>query len=176
MTTPEDSPNRDQRITLRVTEAERAAIEESAEAADRSVSEHIRQTATDGAAAKPRVPPINEEVWEKLAPVGSNLNQIATRANKFRKRLADSRLSAELVERAIEILSAVGETADELREQVALLRRELYGAAPLAMAADVLEDYRQAANTGQLDMDADKLGAVATYLRELDERRREEAK
>jgi hypothetical protein len=176
MTTPEDSPNRDQRITLRVTEAERAAIEESAEAADRSVSAHIRETATEGSDTRWRVPPVNNEIWYKFddSNLPSNLNQIAAQANAFRARVADSPLSPELVERAVEILSAVGDTADELRDLLERVRTDLRGTEPLDLAADVLEDYRQATRTGRLDLDAEKLSTVAAYLRALAERRREE--
>lgn len=163
----EDSPNRDQRITLRVTEAERAAIADAAEAANRSMSEHIRQTAADANTARPRVPPINREAWEELARLAANLNQIAKRANELRARFANHEPTDDWASRAVSQLFSVLDFTDEMTARIHSVRRSLYAAAPLKLAADTLADYQRAANAGQIDVAPDRIASILEALCDL---------
>lgn len=177
MSESSSSPKRDERVSARVTKEEKAAIEQAADKADRSISAHIRQAASTGSDSRMRVPPINKDVWRDLAPLSSNLNQIARTANRIQKRIDDAHLPDDLLGKAENIAGVLREVlarADELAEQVAALRRDLLGAAPLELAADVLDDYRSATQLGTVDFDPDKLSRVASYLRELAEYELEE--
>lgn len=166
---PSTSGSRDEMITLRVSAAERAAIEEAAEEAGRTVSAHIRQAATDPDSARPRVPKVNRETWTELAPVFGNLNQLTYQTHRFRQALHDRGVSESWARRAVALFEEVAELVDELREDVQTLRRELSGAAPLELAAATLEDWRRAANTGRLEVDRERLARLAAELRTLSE-------
>ena len=163
------SESRDDMITLRVSAAERTAIEAAAEEAGRTVSAHIRQAATDSESARPRVPAINREAWEDLARGFANLNQLTYQTHRFRQTLKNCGASESWTREVFELFEEVGELVDRLRGEVQAVRRELYGAEPLVMAADNLDSWRRTANAGHLEADREWLAGLASDLRGLAE-------
>ena len=158
--------SRDRHITIRVTDDEHEEIRAAAEEADRSMSSHLRQSALSSGST--RVPPINETAWEQLAPVASNLNQLARRANRFRRHLEEvDDINHDTRKALVGLMTSTRKTVREMTEAVQDLRRDLYGAAPLDLAADVLDDWRRAVNLGRIDVDGDRLAELVDELREL---------
>lgn len=101
---PKSSP-----ITVRLTAAERALLDERA--GPRGVGEYLRALVFNRRARLPRqVPAVNAAAWTALAPVVANLNQLARHANEG--RVVDGDLLPVL---------------DEMRSRVVALRAALLG-------------------------------------------------
>jgi uncharacterized protein (DUF1778 family) len=158
-----DDGRRDSMITVRVSESERATIESAAEEAGRSVSAHLRASASAAAGGVPaaRVPELNRRAWVELAGLAANLNQLARRANQLAAEPGESGPSA------VEVFEGVGRELGELRGRVSDLRRSLLGASALEDAAELLSGYRRGARLGSVAADAEELAGVAARLREL---------
>jgi hypothetical protein len=157
---------RDSMITLRVSESERSAIEAAAREAGRSMSDHLRRSAAGGAPG-PRVPELNRDAWQKLAPVVANLNQLAHQANRFGLMVDERGLDEERRRSIVELMELVRDLVGRVGDRVHALRRHLYGAKPLELAADVLDDYARAAKLGRLGVDYERLLGAADELRDL---------
>lgn len=98
-------PGRDTRtawIKLRVTPAEKEAINAKAEAQGQTVTDFIRQRALD---YRLRQTPLEKERVRQLARIGANLNQLARWANVHKSR-------AE----AISVLAALAGLEREIRD------------------------------------------------------------
>lgn len=156
---------KDRHISLRVSEADYEAIRAAADAAGRSMSEHLRRSAVSSGAR--RVPELNRSAWQKLAPAISNLNQLAHQANRFAVIIRESGLKPNALRAVVELMRSTKNVVRELRDDVQSLRRDLYGAAPLELAADVLEDWERAANLGRVPVGRDRLRAAIHEVREL---------
>ena len=148
-------------ISLRVSEADYDAIQNAADAAGRTMSEHLRRSAISSEAVK--VPELNRQVWQQLAPAVANLNQLARAANRFILLMTQSGGSSP--SQFIELMSHTRGEVLELREEIQNVRRTLYGASPLEAAADLLQDYRRAANFGRSKVDPSHLAELARELR-----------
>lgn len=153
-------------LSLRVSETDHAAIQAAAEAAGRTVSEHLRKSAISSEAVT--VPELNRRAWQELAPAVANLNQLARAANRFLIVLRDASPSST-ASQIVDLMNATRSTVIELRDDIQKVRRSLYGASPLEMAADLLDDYRRAASFGRLDVEAERLQVVADELRQIAE-------
>lgn len=68
------------RISVYLSEGERAKIEASAAAVAMTAPEYLRTVGLDK--LPPIVPEVNRELWRELSRAGSNLNQIAKRLNE----------------------------------------------------------------------------------------------
>lgn len=147
-------------ISLRVSEADYDAIQNAADAAGRTMSEHLRRSAISSEAVT--VPELNRNVWQQLAPAVSNLNQLARAANRFILLMKKSGASPS---QFVELMNRTCAHVLELREDIQKIRRTLYGASPLEAAADLLDDYRRAANFGRLKIETDRLDEIAQQLR-----------
>lgn len=147
-------------ISLRVSEADHDAIQSAADAAGRTMSEHLRRSAISSEAV--RVPEVNRTVWQQLAPAVANLNQLARATNRFLLLMKQSGSSPS---QFIELMNQARAEVVELRDEIQKVRRTLYGASPLEAAADLLDDYRRAANFGRLKVEAAHLDGLAKQLR-----------
>ena len=96
---------------MRLTPAERAAVEALAQAVHLSVSEWVRR-ALLGRRMPASVPIVNREAWKKLGPLAANLNQAVKAIHRGK---ADP-LPLDLLE--------------QLRREVQALREELRGRDP----------------------------------------------
>ena len=154
------------RIAIRVSDDEYEEIRAAADEADRSMSAHLRQSATSSVSTT--VPSINKTVWLELAPVVANLNQLARRANRFRRHLEEAPdLKPDTRQALVGLMKSTRRTVREIRDDVHTLRRDLYGIEPIRMAADTLDDWRRVAPLGRTDVDPDRLAEVADALRTL---------
>jgi hypothetical protein len=158
--------DRTEYIGLRVTPSEKRAIESAAEEAGRTMSAHLRKSATGESVPSPtiRVPDTRLDAAAELAPLANNLNQLAHNSHIVRTILSDTSMG---VSDAESVFASAEDAADDARQEVEALRRDLVGNAPLETAADVLADYRQAANTGNIDADAEEIGKAEGLLRRL---------
>lgn len=126
------------------------------------MSEHLRRSAISSEAVT--VPELNREAWQELAPAVANLNQLARAANRFLIVLQDAAPSS-MASQIADLMNSTRSAVIVLREEVQQLRRALYGAAPLEAAAELVDDYRRAANLGRLTLDAERLKKLAEELR-----------
>ena len=154
-------------VTLRMSEAEHAAILAAATAAGRSMSEHLRQSAIGSTTTPRSVPQLNRLAWQDLAAPLNNLNQIARAINRFGLHIRESGLSAEGIRSMFELMQVTRADVVALHEQIHALRRELFGSAPLEAAAATLEDFATASKARRLPVGGERLKAAADELREL---------
>jgi hypothetical protein len=108
---------RNRHITIRLTEAERAAIDERAERAGLTTGSHARQLLLGAPAPRQvRRPPVERVLLAKLlgqlGKAGGNLNQIARALNRGRDLYGDAFLEATGSLRDIRnaLLEALGRT------------------------------------------------------------------
>jgi len=169
-----DSEDRTEYIGLRVTPTEKDAIESAAEEVGRTMSAHLRRSATGDNVPSPtiRVPDTRLNAAAEFAPVANNLNQIAHNSNIIRSILSDTSMG---VADAESVFVSARDAANKARQEVESLRRDLVGNAPLETAAEVLENYRQAAKTGQIDAEIEHLERIESELRRLAEQLGEKA-
>lgn len=163
---------RTSRIAVRVSPTERAAIESAAHEAGLSVSAHLRQSAIDGGGR--RVPELNESAWQKLAPLSTNLNQLAKSANAMRVAISKSGVQIQTLRQVVDLMGEVHDLTREIADRVQTLRLTLLGSSLLMTTADALDAWRRASRLGHLEVDGEELGELAERLRELAERLEEE--
>lgn len=164
--------NRTSRIAVRVTPAEREAIESAAAEAGLSVSAHLRQSAIDGGGR--RVPERNEDAWAELAPVASNLNQLAKSANTMRVAISESGIQIQTLRQVVGLMREVRDLTHQIAGRVQTLRLSLLGSSLLVTTADALDAWRRASQLKHIDLDGEELGELARRLRELGEQLEEE--
>ena len=155
-------------VSLRMSEADYVAILAASEAAGRSMSEHLRQSAMSSTATAARVvPQLNRLAWLDLAAPLNNLNQIARSLNHFGLHIRESGLSADVIRSIFELMKSTLTAIAELQEQIPALRRELSGSSPLESAASTLENFATASKVGRLPVSRERLQAAADELRNL---------
>ena len=159
----DDDADRTEYIGLRVTPAEKRAIESAAEQSGRTMSAHLRKSAT-GELPSPtiHVPDSRLDAAADLAPIANNLNQIARRANAIRRIVIENGFGGT---DATSVYESAAGAAEKAYQEIQSLRRDLVGSEPLLTAADILERYERAENIGALEIDADKVGRTAEMLR-----------
>ena len=105
---PRAADPKGERVTVRLTAAERGALDELA--GPGGIGEYLRTLGFRRRSRLPRqVPPVNAEAWVALAPVLSNLNQLAHHAN-------EGRIPADVLP-----------VLEDVRRQVVALRASLLG-------------------------------------------------
>jgi hypothetical protein len=157
-------------ISTRVTAEEHALVKAEAEAAGRSLADYVRH-ALDSAevapAARTQVPELNQLAWARLAPLASNLNQLARESHNFRRWASAESLGPELARQLISLFGGLGVELEQLRGRVEQLRRSVVAKAPLELAALKLDAWASAARTGRLGVERERIEAAAAELRQL---------
>jgi len=163
---------RTSRIAVRVSPAEREAIESAADEAGLSVSAHLRQSAIDGGGR--RVPELNEDAWVELAPMANNLNQLSRAANTMRVAISESGFQIEGLRQAVDLMGEVRDLCGGIARRVETLRLALLGSSLLITTADALDAWRRASRLDHIEVDGEELGELAGRLRALGELLEEE--
>ena len=143
-------------LSLRISDDDHAAIKDAADAAGRTVSEHLRKSALSSEAVT--VPELNRAAWQELARAVANLNQLARAANRFRRARPEPDDLADL-------LTTTREVVTDIRDAIEQVRRALYGAAPIEQAAKIVDNYRRASSLHDYALDRDELDELADGLR-----------
>jgi hypothetical protein len=77
-----DAERREHRETIRFSEVEWQRVTDAARSAGIPTLTYIRQRAlSDRIGGRLTIPEINQDLWRKLAPLSSNLNQLAAQMN-----------------------------------------------------------------------------------------------
>lgn len=77
-----DSERREHRETIRFSETEWQQVSEAARSAGTPTLTYIRQRAlSERTGGRLTIPEVNQDLWRRLAPLSSNLNQLAAQMN-----------------------------------------------------------------------------------------------